>query len=225
LGIAWHPAVVVDQGRGAHYIEQRAMTDLDDELKEAVQDGEAAAAQDPHGNDGPPAVGRGESSAPRRSLGLLVALLVIGGGILALLFSGVNDSAIYAVGTDQLVGQKAKFQDRNVRVQGVLVKGSLKHRADPCEYRFKIAKNGVELPVRYDQCIVPDTFKDVPSMDVEVTAEGRLAEGGGEYFKASDIMAKCPSKYEMKQLEKSGEQAPHGAISSDPLSSTAYDGK
>jgi cytochrome c-type biogenesis protein CcmE len=123
------------------------------------------------------------------------------------------------------VKEKAKFESRNVRVQGVLVKGSLVRRDHPCEYRFKIEKNGVKLPVRYEQCVVPDTFKDVPDMDVEVTAEGRLAEGGGDYFHASAIMAKCPSKYEMKQREQAGEKAPHGAIPSGSVAPTAYDGK
>ncbi len=204
------------------------MKDLDDELKEAVQEGEAAAAQDaPEGDAAPVARSqeRSEVEAPRRNLGLLAALLVVGGGVLALLFSGFDDSAIYAVGTDQLVKEKQKFESRNVRVQGVLVKGSLRRRESPCEYRFKIEKNGVSLPVRYEQCVVPDTFKDVPDMDVEVTAEGRLAQGGGEYFDASAIMAKCPSKYEMKQKQKAGEKAPHGEIPTGPLSSTAYDGK
>jgi cytochrome c-type biogenesis protein CcmE len=212
------------------------MTDLDDELEKAVRDGEAADAVEASEVDDAPgalilsasnesSASEAEGESPRRSLGLLAALLVIGGGILALLFSGFNDSAIYAVDTDKLVGEKAKFEDRNLRVQGVLVKGSLKRRDEPCEYRFKIAKNGVELPVRYEQCVVPDTFRDVPEMDVEVTAEGRLAEGGGEYFAASAIMAKCPSKYEMKQKKQAGEKAPHGDVgSSSTLSSTAYDG-
>ena len=147
------------------------MTDLDDELSEAVKEGEAAAAQDASETEIEPAVAAAESESPRRNLGLLAALLVIGGSILALLFSGVDDSAIYAVTTDKLVKEKEKFEDRNVRVQGVLVKGTLMRRDDPCEYRFKMEKNGVVLPVRYAQCVVPDTFKDVPDMDVEVTAE------------------------------------------------------
>jgi cytochrome c-type biogenesis protein CcmE len=47
-------------------------------------------------------------------------------------------------------------------------------------------------------------------MDVDVTAEGRMTDDG--YFLAYNIMAKCPSKYDMKQRAQSGEQAPHEAI-------------
>jgi cytochrome c-type biogenesis protein CcmE len=61
--------------------------------------------------------------------------------------------------------------------------------------------------VRYAQCIVPDTFKDVPGMDVGVTVEGKLAAGGG--FEASQVMAKCPSKYEMKEMKEQGKEMPH----------------
>jgi cytochrome c-type biogenesis protein CcmE len=43
-----------------------------------------------------------------------------------------------------------------------------------------------------------------------VTAEGKLTDSG--HFEASNIMAKCPSKYEMKERAKGGEQAPHAAM-------------
>ena len=97
-----------------------------------------------------------------------------------------------------------------MRVEGTLVKGTLVRRDQPCEYRFKVAKKGVELPVRFAQCVVPDTFRDMPGMDVSVTAEGKLKDTG--YFEASSIMAKCPSKYEMKERAKGGEQAPHAGM-------------
>ena len=60
-----------------------------------------------------------------------------------------------------------------------------------------MTKNGVELPVSYAQCVVPDTFRDVKGVEVEVTAEGRMTPDG--HLEASKIMAKCPSKYEMKE--------------------------
>jgi cytochrome c-type biogenesis protein CcmE len=93
-----------------------------------------------------------------------------------------------------------------VRVEGKLVTGTLKRRAEPCEYRFTLQKNGAELPVRFAGCVVPDTFRDVPGMDVDVTAEGKLSGEG--YFVASQIMAKCPSKYE--ERVKKGEKLPYG---------------
>jgi cytochrome c-type biogenesis protein CcmE len=178
------------------------MSDLDRELERAV-----AAVDEPA-----PAARPAPPPAPRKkgNLGLLIGLLVMGGGILTLVFTSFKGSAVYSKGVDDLVRDKAKFEDRAVRVEGTLVKGSLVRRDQPCEYRFNIEKKGVVLPVHYAQCIVPDTFRDMPGMDVSVTAEGKLTDSG--HFEASNIMAKCPSKYEMKERAKGGETAPHAAM-------------
>jgi len=180
------------------------MSDLDKELERAV-----AAVDEPA-----PATAARPAAAPARrskgNVGLLIGLLVMGGGILTLVFTSFKGSAVYSKGVDDLVRDKAKFSDRAVRVEGTLVKGSLVRRDQPCEYRFNIEKKGVVLPVHYAQCIVPDTFRDMPGMDVSVTAEGKLTDSG--HFEASNIMAKCPSKYEMKERAKGGETAPHAAM-------------
>jgi cytochrome c-type biogenesis protein CcmE len=177
------------------------MSKIDDELSQAVAESESASPTAPKpgesgwvGATGEPTPGTPKK--PNRNLGLLIALLVMGGGILTLVFTSFDQAAVYSKTVDQLVAQKDKLAGRNVNVNGVLVKGTLKKRDDPCEFRFTLQKNGVTLPVRYSQCIVPDTFQDLPYMDVDVTATGKLAEAG--HFEASAIMAKCPSKYEMK---------------------------
>ncbi len=184
------------------------MSDLDKELEQA-----AAAVDEPI----PAATRPVPPPTPRKAkgnIGLLIGLLVMGGGILTLVFTSFKGSAVYSKGVDDLVRDKDKLADRAVRVEGTLVKGSLVRRDQPCEYRFNIEKNKVVLPVHYSQCIVPDTFRDMPGMDVSVTAEGKLASG---YFEASTIMAKCPSKYEMKDRARNGEQMPHAAPSQAQL--------
>jgi len=182
------------------------MSSIDDELAKAVEDSEADAAASP--------MVMPETAAarptPRRELALLAGLLVIGGAILTLVMTNLNDAAIYSKGVDEIVGHQNSLGGRNLRVQGTLVKGTLARRESPCEYRFRMKKNGKEIEVRYPQCVVPDTFRDVPNMDVDVTATGKLAGDG--HFQASEIMAKCPSKYDMKQKAAAGTQAPHGMM-------------
>ncbi|HEX4475787.1 MAG TPA: cytochrome c maturation protein CcmE [Polyangiaceae bacterium] len=181
------------------------MSAIDDELAKAVEESENDEAARP--------VVVPEAAPlrppPRRELKLLIALLVMGASILVLVMTTFNDSAIYSKGVDELLAQKDKLASRNLRVQGTLVKGTLVRRDTPCEYRFRMKKNGAEIEVRYPQCVVPDTFRDVPNIDVDVTATGKLASDG--HFQASEIMAKCPSKYDMKQRAASGEKAPHAA--------------
>lgn len=177
------------------------MSRLDDELLEAAE------AVEPSSNDepAPPVVGPSAGrSRSKRNIGLLIGLLVMGGGILTLVMTSFNNAAIYSKGVDELLAQKTQLKSRNVRVAGTLVKGTLVKRDQPCEYRFKMEKNGKVLDVRYPECVVPDTFRDRPETTVKVTAEGKLTKAG--YFEASQIMAKCPSKYEMKQRAKDGQQ-------------------
>jgi len=135
--------------------------------------------------------------------------------VATLVLTGMQDKAIYSKPVDQLLAQKAKFLGRPVRAEGILVHGSLVKREQPCEYRFSIASGGSELPVRFAQCVIPDTFRDVQDIDVGVTVEGELQ--ANDSFEATSVLAKCPSKYEMKQRKQQGEQMPHGPLAvADP---------
>jgi cytochrome c-type biogenesis protein CcmE len=160
---------------------------------------------------------RGESEeqeegadATRKRLLLLVPLVMAAAAIVALVLGGMQDKGVYSKTVDQLMAQKAQFLGKPVRAEGNLVHGTLVKKDSPCEYRFRIEKNGVEVPVRYAGCVVPDTFRDVPGMDVGVTVEGQLHADNS--LEASQVLAKCPSKYEMKQKAANGEKAPHADL-------------
>jgi cytochrome c-type biogenesis protein CcmE len=177
------------------------MSNVDDELAQAVKDSEEAAQAVP----APVAVPAERKAPPRRNIGLLVALLVMGVGILTLVFRNFTDSMIWAKPVDKV--DKATAADRNLRVQGVLKPGTLMRRDDPCEFRFTVQSADKELEVRLPRCTIPDNFKDVPGMPTEVTVEGKLASAG--HFEATQVMAKCPTKYEMQERASKGEKAPH----------------
>mgnify|MGYP005859150407 CR=1 FL=1 len=151
-----------------------------------------------------------DAEASRKRLLLVVPLVTAAAAIVALVLVGMQDKGMYSKPVDELLAQKGKFVGKPVRAEGNLVHGSLEKRESPCEYRFRIEKNGVEVPVRYAKCVVPDTFRDVPDMDLAVTVEGELQ--GDDSLEASQVLAKCPSKYEMKQKAANGEKAPHAAL-------------
>jgi cytochrome c-type biogenesis protein CcmE len=212
---------------------------IDDELEQAVRDAEAddsspgasgaapsnAAASTPStravaaragargvgGDVARPVVADAEEQ--KRSWGLLAGLIAVGAGVLLFVFNSGEDAVVYSYQVDDLKAQAADIGDRQVRVQGILVPGTLVRRDEPCEHRFMIQKQGVKnaepLKVQYAQCVVPDTFREVAGVEVEVTAEGRMAEDG--HLEASKIFAKCPSKYEMREGAAAMGQAPqHG---------------
>jgi cytochrome c-type biogenesis protein CcmE len=169
----------------------------------------------PSSSSPPPRRRRDEADAgsePRgwRGPAIAVALAMGAAAIAGLVLTGMQSKAIYSKPVDELLAQKAKFAGRPVRAEGILVHGSLVKRDQPCEYRFTLEKNGSLLPVRFEQCVVPDTFRDVEGMDVGVTVEGELQVD--DSFQASSVLAKCPSKYEMEKKKQNGEQMPHGPL-------------
>jgi cytochrome c-type biogenesis protein CcmE len=167
-----------------------------------------AAAQSRSGR----AAGEVGADGRKRWVGPVIAsgLAMVAAAIAGLVLTGMQDKAIYSKPVDELLAAKAKFVGRPVRAEGNLVHGSLVKRDQPCEYRFSITKNGAELPVRFAQCVVPDTFRDVPDLDVGVTVEGELQSD--DSFEATSVLAKCPSKYEMKERKDRGEQMPHSPL-------------
>ena len=144
----------------------------------------------------------------------MVPLVMAGAAVAGVVLAGMKDNAIYSKPVDELVAQKSRFAGRPVRAEGMLVHGTLTKRETPCEYRFTIEKNSVAVPVRYAQCIVPDTFRDVAGMDVGVTVEGEILADGS--FEATSVLAKCPNKYEMKDRAARGEQMPHAVSLGSP---------
>jgi cytochrome c-type biogenesis protein CcmE len=220
------------------------MSRIDDELEQAVRDGEADkdagqpqlagrdSAETGSIGDGPKARSRGDVARPvvsspvgadgeeqKRSWGLLVGLIALGAGVLGFVFNSGEDAVVYSYQVDQVKAQAADLGERQLRVQGILVPGTLVRRDEPCEHRFMIQKQGAvgaePLAVTYAQCVVPDTFREVKGVEVEVTAEGRLAEDG--HLEASKIFAKCPSKYEMREGAAAMGKAPeHGGDGPKP---------
>ncbi len=68
------------------------------------------------------------------------------------------------------------------------------------DVRFNVTDGQAAIPVEYHG-VVPDTFVD----GADVVVEGGLRQDGT--FVASNLLAKCPSKYEA--AAKRGEKNPH----------------
>ena len=150
--------------------------------------------------------GRGGEAGglPRWKLALVVAGLA-GVVVFLLLGSGAQEAFVYSKRVDEVVSSPAGWRGRELRVEGLLTQGSIRFRESPCEWRFTLEKNGRELPVRFPQCIVPDTFRD--GVNLTVVVQGRLE--GDDAFLASQVVPRCPSKYEMQQRQRNGESMPH----------------
>ncbi|MDB4972860.1 MAG: hypothetical protein JWN48_1201 [Myxococcaceae bacterium] len=143
---------------------------------------------------------------PALKIGAVIALLA--GAVGYLIFgSSASDAFVYSKLVDEVMAKPSDFMGRELRVEGQLKPGSVKFREEPCEWRFVVEKSSREMPVQFPQCVVPDTFRD--GMGISVVVQGKLAPSG-ESFIASQVVPRCPSKYEMEQKKKNGEVMPHG---------------
>ena len=125
----------------------------------------------------------------------LLAALSVGvvGGVAFGFFRSVPSAIEYYKHVDEIAATLPAWQGKTLQLHGFAVPGSIKKRLDRdhqrMEYRFSEVNCGQRIEVFYDGAgAVPDTFKD----GAEVVVKGAL---DGSAFHASEIMAKCPSKY------------------------------
>ena len=105
-----------------------------------------------------------------------------------LIGSSFGGSAAYYLTVGELQAQGAA-EDRQVRVSGQVVEGSVAYDPQNLLLTFQLADPTGALPVAY-KGVRPDMFQE----GAEAVVEGRyLADGR---FQAANLLLKCPSKYE-----------------------------
>jgi cytochrome c-type biogenesis protein CcmE len=119
-------------------------------------------------------------------VGITSVILATAFGIL--LYTTMGESMQYYKYVDEVTAAPEQWQGKNLQVHGTVVPKSITRKRDALEYRFDIQRNGETMRAYYTG-IVPDTFKD----DSEVVLTGRLTPEG---FMATEMTAKCPSKYD-----------------------------
>ncbi|MEZ4367287.1 MAG: cytochrome c maturation protein CcmE [Kofleriaceae bacterium] len=136
---------------------------------------------------------------------VVTSAVVVVGGLGFLLYSSRADAARYAMvdvvmdGPDQWVGH-------DMQIHGWVEPGSIREQIEGQTMRrtFVLTKGGKRIAVRHEGP-TPDTFKD----QSEVVASGRLAKVEGGYeFTATELMAKCPSKYEGAEANRKLDDKP-----------------
>jgi cytochrome c-type biogenesis protein CcmE len=122
--------------------------------------------------------------------GAVIALIVLSLGYLA--YTGVQDSKSYYVTIKELNGMGNSAYSKRLRVAGNVAPGSIKRQGTHVE--FQLEEEGRMIPVVYSGTEAPpDTFKD----NAQALAEGKYGRDG--VFHATNIQAKCASKYAPKQ--------------------------
>jgi cytochrome c-type biogenesis protein CcmE len=122
---------------------------------------------------------------------------LIGGGLVLavagyLMASSINETGtLYLTPTELAAKLKAdpSFTNVGVKVGARVVPGSVQRSAGGKEYAFRVTDGAQTFPVIY-RGIAPDTFTD----SVDVVVGGRMGSDGT--FRATELLAKCASRYE-----------------------------
>ncbi len=130
----------------------------------------------------------------------ILGSLVVAGGLIYLLASGVKQSAAMHMTLPSLMAQVEHKELRGQRIQlggGTVVPGSIKWDEYRHRPQFTITDGIHTLQVRYTgNTVLPDTFKDAAL----VVLEGHYLPDQN-FFDAQVVFAKCPSKYEGQSYE------------------------
>lgn len=122
-----------------------------------------------------------------------LGVLVVAVGYLMML--GFSKSATYYLTVGEALAKGAEVHERPIKVSGNIVDGSVKWDAKTIKLTFELGDGSKTLPVEY-KGLRPDNFDD----GREIVAEGRLEPSGT--FKATQLIVRCPSKYEPEEPKK-----------------------
>lgn len=133
---------------------------------------------------------------------LLLSVVLIGGSLAYLVTDSLSDEIEYFHPADVVIVERDKLTGKRFRMGGFAK--NVRQKKGTTSYWFQVAPipqrmkypqaEGQLVTVRFNG-IVPDTFKE----DNEVIVTGKLGEDGT--FQATDLLAKCPSKYEAAEKE------------------------
>ncbi|HKD79263.1 MAG TPA: cytochrome c maturation protein CcmE [Candidatus Angelobacter sp.] len=139
--------------------------------------------------------------------GLAITVIVLALGYLA--YTGVQESKSYYVKLDKLRDLGDSAYTRTLRVEGIVQPGSIKRKGAQADFVIQDAEGGsLLLPVSYKGSTPPpDTFKD----HAQALVLGRLDRDGT--FQATEVQAKCASKYENMEKAQAEQKSSGNAAS------------
>jgi cytochrome c-type biogenesis protein CcmE len=131
----------------------------------------------------------------RKRIQVIIGGIIILGGIAGLIVYSFNQSLVYDHSVAEYLADKS-LQSSNCRIYGKVKPETVERLAGGIGVSFMVTDGTKSVPVAFAK-EVPDTFKE----NGDVVVEGSL-DGAG-VFRAHNLLAKCPSKYEKEGV---GEQ-------------------
>jgi len=136
----------------------------------------------------------------KRRLSLIALMLLLVGGATALVLTAFRDSVVFFYAPTELRAKEIPA-DRQLRVGGLVVEGSVEHHGEGL-VTFALTDKRTEIPVEY-RGLLPDLFAEGKG----VVVKGRM--NGNGVLAADDVLAKHDENYVPPEvaeaLKESGE--------------------
>jgi cytochrome c-type biogenesis protein CcmE len=130
----------------------------------------------------------------RRGLWLLTAVLAVALLIADAAYVAYQNAypSIRTVNVTELVHQRRYYIGRQVRVSGILTRGTLVS-SERCEYRFLLEDHGATIAVHLILCVDADSFRHQLHSDFQLTLQGSVQTDG--HFEAEVMFERTPGPY------------------------------
>ena len=124
----------------------------------------------------------------RKSKQISATVLVLATAFGVLLYSSLGESLQQYKYVDEVAAAPQQYEGKRMQIHGFVVPKSIGRKDGTPEYKFDMQRNGKTITAYYTGTPA-DQFKD----EAEVVLTGVLK---GDSFHATEMTAKCPSKYE-----------------------------
>ena len=128
-------------------------------------------------------------------------VVVIVGAVVWLAAGGISSDKTYYKTVAELQQMGTRAMGQRLRVAGDVEPGSITRKGSEVWFRLRQDKQTIQV-VYTGSSPLPDTFRD----GAQALADGRL--GDNSVFRASQVQAKCASKYEAKPGQASPDNLP-----------------
>lgn len=133
----------------------------------------------------------------KKALKIIVPGVIVAGVIVYLIMTSFKSTGVYYLEVSELMNDLPKYYGKSLRVSGLVETGSVIKKPIEKYLEFNLVDStGAKIKVVY-KGIIPDAFKE----DVGVIVEGKVDKNN--IFRATTLLAKCPSKYEAEVKENS----------------------
>ncbi|AEV15656.1 Cytochrome c-type biogenesis protein CcmE [Thermus sp. CCB_US3_UF1] len=118
----------------------------------------------------------------------VLGVLLILGALAYMVFGGLGRNLVYFLTPSEYLQDQSRYQNRPVRLGGLVKEGTVRYDKDRLELRFTLTDGVAEVPVVH-RGTPPGMFKEGQG----VVVEGRFREG---VFQGSNLLVKHSESYQ-----------------------------